>query len=247
MVFCVYINTMSEKFKFVSIVKALIVRPIERNYIIKMLFTRVFRSLLAEMQAQIRRQKCYSTSIGSGARLWSRSWIGAAVLVPSILSISYYNKQTVRNESPAESTEQTIANEGELEPKMSEARKEEMQEADQDQHQDQHQENGSEGAFNPDTGEINWDCPCLGGMAHGPCGEEFKQAFSCFVFSKLEPQGIDCIDKFEKMRQCFKQHPDHYKEEFYQDEDTESQESSEEPTVAASESSAETQQKEASA
>ncbi|KAK5264005.1 Oxidoreductase, partial [Exophiala xenobiotica] len=26
----------------------------------------------------------------------------------------------------------------------------------------------SEGAFNPETGEINWDCPCLGGMAHGP-------------------------------------------------------------------------------
>ena len=25
--------------------------------------------------------------------------------------------------------------------------------------------------------EINWDCPCLGGMAHGPCGEEFKAAF----------------------------------------------------------------------
>lgn len=27
---------------------------------------------------------------------------------------------------------------------------------------------GQEGAFNPETGEINWDCPCLGGMAHGP-------------------------------------------------------------------------------
>jgi len=25
-----------------------------------------------------------------------------------------------------------------------------------------------EGAFNPETGEINWDCPCLGGMAQGP-------------------------------------------------------------------------------
>ena len=29
-------------------------------------------------------------------------------------------------------------------------------------------EAGQEGAFNPETGEINWDCPCLGGMAHGP-------------------------------------------------------------------------------
>ena len=29
-------------------------------------------------------------------------------------------------------------------------------------------EGKQEAAFNPDTGEINWDCPCLGGMAHGP-------------------------------------------------------------------------------
>jgi intermembrane space import and assembly protein 40 len=54
-----------------------------------------------------------------------------------------------------------------------------------------------QGAFNPETGEINWDCPCLGGMAHGPCGDEFKAAFSCFVFSKEEPKGMDCIDKFK--------------------------------------------------
>ncbi|WDK21014.1 CHCH domain-containing protein [Colletotrichum graminicola] len=54
-----------------------------------------------------------------------------------------------------------------------------------------------QGAFNPETGEINWDCPCLGGMADGPCGEEFKAAFSCFVYSKEEPKGMDCIEKFQ--------------------------------------------------
>ena len=59
------------------------------------------------------------------------------------------------------------------------------------------EEAGSQGAFNPETGEINWDCPCLGGMAHGPCGEEFKTAFSCFVYSNEEPKGMDCIDKFQ--------------------------------------------------
>lgn len=74
-------------------------------------------------------------------------------------------------------------------------------------------------AFNPETGEINWDCPCLGGMAHGPCGEEFKEAFACFVYSETEPKGIDCIKKFEAMRTCFKQHPEHYKEELYEDEE----------------------------
>lgn len=54
-------------------------------------------------------------------------------------------------------------------------------------------------AFNEETGEINWDCPCLGGMAHGPCGEDFKAAFSCFVYSKEEPKGSECLDKFKSM------------------------------------------------
>ena len=52
-------------------------------------------------------------------------------------------------------------------------------------------------AYNEETGEINWDCPCLGGMAHGPCGEQFRAAFSCFVYSKEEPKGLDCIDHFK--------------------------------------------------
>lgn len=59
------------------------------------------------------------------------------------------------------------------------------------------EEASQQGAFNPETGEINWECPCLGGMAHGPCGEEFKAAFSCFVYSKTDPQGMDCIDNFK--------------------------------------------------
>ncbi|PYI01293.1 hypothetical protein BO78DRAFT_379285 [Aspergillus sclerotiicarbonarius CBS 121057] len=79
-------------------------------------------------------------------------------------------------------------------------------------------EAGQEGAFNPETGEINWDCPCLGGMAHGPCGEEFKAAFSCFVYSSEEPKGIDCIDKFQGMQNCFRQHPEVYGAELEDDE-----------------------------
>jgi intermembrane space import and assembly protein 40 len=63
--------------------------------------------------------------------------------------------------------------------------------------QELQEEAGQEAAFNPETGEINWDCPCLGGMAHGPCGEDFKAAFSCFVYSEEEPKGIDCIEKFK--------------------------------------------------
>lgn len=76
-----------------------------------------------------------------------------------------------------------------------------------------------EGAFNPETGEINWDCPCLGGMAHGPCGPEFREAFSCFVYSKEEPKGMDCVDKFGGMQECFRKHPDIYGEELADDDE----------------------------
>jgi intermembrane space import and assembly protein 40 len=69
---------------------------------------------------------------------------------------------------------------------------------------------GGGGAFNPETGEINWDCPCLGGMAHGPCGLQFREAFSCFVFSEAEPKGMECIEKFQAMQDCFREHPDVY-------------------------------------
>lgn len=79
------------------------------------------------------------------------------------------------------------------------------------------EESGSQGAFNPDTGEINWDCPCLGGMAHGPCGEEFKAAFSCFVYSEADPKGVDCIDKFQGMQDCFRKYPEVYSEELRED------------------------------
>jgi intermembrane space import and assembly protein 40 len=68
---------------------------------------------------------------------------------------------------------------------------------DEDEMEGLEDEAGQQGAFNPETGEINWDCSCLGGMAHGPCGEEFKAAFSCFVYSKEEPKGVECIEKFK--------------------------------------------------
>jgi len=84
---------------------------------------------------------------------------------------------------------------------------------------DLEEEAGQEGAFNPETGEINWDCPCLGGMAHGPCGPEFREAFSCFVYSKEEPKGVECIEKFKGMQDCFRQHPEMYGSELEDDED----------------------------
>jgi intermembrane space import and assembly protein 40 len=91
---------------------------------------------------------------------------------------------------------------------------------------DLEEEASQESAFDPETNTINWDCPCLGGMAHGPCGEEFKTAFSCFVFSEAEPKGIDCVENFKAMQDCFRKHPEHYKDEIEDDDEFENQERS---------------------
>ncbi|TRM69925.1 hypothetical protein BD626DRAFT_563628 [Schizophyllum amplum] len=77
----------------------------------------------------------------------------------------------------------------------------------------------SGGAYDPVTGEINWDCPCLGGMAQGPCGEQFKAAFSCFVYSEDEPKGINCVDAFRTMQECFREHPEVYADEIGDDDE----------------------------
>lgn len=68
-----------------------------------------------------------------------------------------------------------------------------------------------EGLIKP-NGEINWECPCLGGMATGVCGEQFKAAFSCFHTSEAEPKGSDCIEQFRTMQECFKRYPEIYGE-----------------------------------
>lgn len=60
------------------------------------------------------------------------------------------------------------------------------------------------------NGDINWNCPCLGGMATGPCGVEFREAFSCFHYSKAEPKGSDCYEAFKTMQDCFSQYPTVY-------------------------------------
>ena len=70
-------------------------------------------------------------------------------------------------------------------------------------------EKGQE-AFNPETGEINWDCPCLKGALEPPCGDFFKIAFSCFVMSKADPKGSDCREAFLNMQKCYQAHPEKY-------------------------------------
>ncbi|MEQ2202914.1 hypothetical protein XENOCAPTIV_019916 [Xenoophorus captivus] len=70
----------------------------------------------------------------------------------------------------------------------------------------------SEGLILP-SGEINWNCPCLGGMASGPCGSQFKEAFLCFHYSKEEVKGSECIEQFRSMQECMQRYPDLYPQE----------------------------------
>ncbi|XP_068109172.1 mitochondrial intermembrane space import and assembly protein 40 [Hyperolius riggenbachi] len=67
------------------------------------------------------------------------------------------------------------------------------------------------------NGDINWNCPCLGGMASGPCGEQFKAAFSCFHYSQEEVKGSDCLEQFRAMQECMQKYPDLYPQEDEED------------------------------
>ena len=61
-----------------------------------------------------------------------------------------------------------------------------------------------------ENGDINWNCPCLGGMATGPCGPDFREAFSCFHYSTEEPKGSECYEAFSKMQECMSNHQELY-------------------------------------
>lgn len=50
-------------------------------------------------------------------------------------------------------------------------------------------------------------------MASGPCGQQFKDAFSCFHYSKEEVKGSECIDYFRGMQECMQKYPELYPQE----------------------------------
>lgn len=71
-------------------------------------------------------------------------------------------------------------------------------------------------------------------MASGPCGTQFKEAFSCFHYSKEEVKGSECIDNFRNMQECMQRYPELYPQE----EDNESSSQAESNTGAPSATSA---------
>lgn len=82
------------------------------------------------------------------------------------------------------------------------------------------------------NGDINWSCPCLGGMATGPCGVEFREAFTCFHYSTTEPKGSECFDAFKTMQECMAQYPAIYGKDDEKEKESDSEEQSQEATPA---------------
>ena len=169
------------------------------------------------------------------ARVLHASWTRASVPVVGAVSfailglsqpislqdrlLSYEERIKLSNASKPRAKRLTRVHESNEEMEKEEPAQEEPAQEDSAEEAGHHDmEEEVESAFDERTGEINWDCPCLGGMADGPCGEEFKKAFSCFVFSEAEPKGIDCIEHFKHMQDCFRQHPDVYADEIEADE-----------------------------
>ncbi|VEN36137.1 unnamed protein product [Callosobruchus maculatus] len=56
-------------------------------------------------------------------------------------------------------------------------------------------------------------------MATGPCGVEFRNAFSCFHYSDAEPKGSDCYDLFKTMQVCMQKYPTLYNKDLSDDDD----------------------------
>lgn len=56
-------------------------------------------------------------------------------------------------------------------------------------------------------------------MASGPCGEQFKSAFSCFHYSTADVKGSDCVDQFRAMQECMQKYPDLYPQDEEEEEE----------------------------
>lgn len=75
-------------------------------------------------------------------------------------------------------------------------------------------------------------------MASGPCGEQFKAAFSCFHYSKEDVKGSDCVGQFRAMQECMQKYPDLYPQEEEGEEEEEERPADPSQETAASEASA---------
>ena len=133
-------------------------------------------------------------SLGAGAAAWALGWSAAA--------LADGDKQ------PAAETKEAAAA------------------ADEEEVNPMTGESGSKLPDPDNTEEIEeaLNCPCIDGMKEGPCGDTFVAAYRCFLESKAEERGSDCLDQFQGMQACFVEHADYYEKK---DEDAKAAEAAE--------------------
>ncbi|KAL8152920.1 hypothetical protein V2J09_010680 [Rumex salicifolius] len=65
------------------------------------------------------------------------------------------------------------------------------------------------------------ECPCIAHLRTGPCGNDFSEAFLCFLKSNAEEKGSDCVQPFVMLQNCIKAHPDAFSKDVLEGDEVE--------------------------
>ncbi|XP_062217475.1 mitochondrial intermembrane space import and assembly protein 40 homolog [Phragmites australis] len=63
------------------------------------------------------------------------------------------------------------------------------------------------------------ECPCLDDLKKGPCGDQFIDAFSCYLKSTKEEKGSDCVNPFIALQNCIKENKEAFIKEILEEEE----------------------------
>ncbi|KAG5608613.1 hypothetical protein H5410_019894 [Solanum commersonii] len=63
------------------------------------------------------------------------------------------------------------------------------------------------------------ECPCIAHLRSGPCGNQFSDAFLCFLKSTAEEKGSDCVSPFVALQSCIKANPNAFSKDVLDDND----------------------------
>ncbi|XP_060185789.1 mitochondrial intermembrane space import and assembly protein 40 homolog [Lycium barbarum] len=61
------------------------------------------------------------------------------------------------------------------------------------------------------------ECPCIAHLRSGPCGNQFSDAFLCFLKSTAEEKGSDCVSPFVALQSCIKANPNAFSKDILED------------------------------
>ncbi|KAL3338755.1 hypothetical protein AABB24_027728 [Solanum stoloniferum] len=67
------------------------------------------------------------------------------------------------------------------------------------------------------------ECPCIAHLRAGPCGNQFSDAFLCFLKSTAEEKGSDCVGPFVALQSCIKANPNAFSKDVLDDDDVRKQ------------------------